>query len=310
MPVNIQFLARPGQFETYRPHLEAALEAAGIAAKLGDDLVPGEVDYIIYAPHGGQTDLSIYPRAKAALGLWAGVETIITNPTLTMPYARMVDPGLAEGMVEWVTGHVLRHHLGMDVDIRRDDARWQPHVPPLARHRKVGVLGLGELGSACAQALAGLNFDVAGWSRRAKDLPGVICFAGDEGLQDVLARSEILVLLLPHTSATESILNAETLAMLPKGAVVINPGRGALIDDAALLAALEAGQVGQATLDTFRVEPLPEDHPYWHHPKVTVTPHIAAETRPETAAEVIAENIRRGEAGEPLLYLVDRAAGY
>ncbi len=310
MPVNIQFLARPGQFETYRPHLEAALEAAGIAAKLGDDLAPGEVDYIIYAPHGGQTDLSIYPRAKAALGLWAGVETIITNPTLTMPYARMVDPGLAEGMVEWVTGHVLRHHLGMDVDIRRTDGRWQPHVPPLARHRKVGVLGLGELGSACAQALAGLNFDVAGWSRRAKDLPGVICFAGDEGLQDVLARSEILVLLLPHTSATESILNAETLAMLPKGAVVINPGRGALIDDAALLAALEVGQVGQATLDTFRVEPLPEDHPYWQHPKVTVTPHIAAETRPETAAEVIAENIRRGEAGEPLLYLVDRAAGY
>ncbi len=310
MPVNIQFLARPGQFEIYRPYLEAALAAAGVAAVLGDNLAPGEVDYVIYAPFGGRLDFTPYVKVKAVLGLWAGVETIITNPTLTMPYARMVDPGLAEGMVEWVTGHVLRHHLGMDVDIRRTDGRWQVHVPPLARHRKLGVLGLGALGAACAQALAGLNFDVAGWSRRAKELPGVACFAGDEGLRDVLARSEILVLLLPSTPATENILDAETLARLPQGAVVINPGRGALIDDAALLAALETGQVGHATLDTFRVEPLPEDHPYWRHPKVTVTPHIAAETRPATAAEVIAENIRRGEAGEALMHLVDRAAGY
>ncbi|MEJ1991798.1 MAG: glyoxylate/hydroxypyruvate reductase A [Maritimibacter sp.] len=310
MPVKVQFLARSGQFEIYRPHLEAALTEAGVAAELGTDFAPGEVDYLVYAPHGGALDFTPYVKAKAVLGLWAGVESIITNPTLTMPYARMVDHGLTEGMVEFVVGHVLRHHLGMDQDICRTEARWQVHVPPLARNRRVGVLGLGALGSACAQALAGLNFDVAGWSRRAKELPGVACFAGDEGLRDVLARSEILVLLLPATPATENVLNAETLALLPKGAAVVNPGRGALIEDAALLAALEAGQVGHATLDTFRVEPLPEDHPYWTHPRVTVTPHIASETRPETAAQVIAENIRRGEAGEPFLHLVDKAAGY
>jgi glyoxylate/hydroxypyruvate reductase A len=222
----------------------------------------------------------------------------------------MVDDGLTEGMVEWVVGHVLRHHLGMDQDILRRDAKWEPHIPPLARDRKVGVLGLGALGGACAQALAGLNFDVAGWSRRPKEIAGVASYNGDEGLATVLARSEILVLLLPRTPQTENLLNAGTLALLPKGAVVINPGRGPLIDDDALLAALDAEQIGHATLDVFRTEPLPAGHPFWAHPGVTVTPHIASETRPDSASRVIAENIRRGEAGEPFLHLVDRDAGY
>ncbi len=310
MSVNVQVIAKPGLFETYRPHLQAALADVGIEARLGEDLDPALVDYIVYAPVGGQTDLSAYVNAKAALGLWAGVETIIGNPTLTMPYARMVDEGLTEGMIEWVTAHVLRHHLGIDRDILRAPGDWTPETPRLARDRRVGVLGLGVLGQACARALTALRFDVAGWSRSEKTLDGVACFHGDDGLGAVLRRSEILVLLLPHTDATENTLNADTLALLPEGAVVLNPGRGALIDDAALLAALDAGQVGHATLDTFRVEPLPADHPYWRHPKVTVTPHVASETRPASASRVIAENIRRGEAGEPFLHLVDRDAGY
>ena len=176
--------------------------------------------------------------------------------------------------------------------------------------RRVGILGLGELGAACARALVALNFDVAGWARRPKEIAGMACHAGEGGLETVLARSEILVLLLPHTPETESLLDAGTIAKLPDGAVILNPGRGALIDDDALLAALDAGHIGHATLDTFRVEPLPDDHPFWRHPKVTVTPHIASETRASTAAQVIAENIRRGEAGEPFLHLVDRTAGY
>lgn len=310
MSVKVQFITAPAVFEEYRAPLGAALRARGIEAALGMELAPETVDYIVYAPVKCAVDLAPYRNAKAALGLWAGVETIITNPTLTMPYARMVDRGLTEGMVEWVMGHVLRHHLGIDADICRRDGRWEKHIPPLARQRRVGVLGLGELGAACATALAGLNFDVAGWSRRPKQIAGVACHAGEDGLAAVLARSEILVLLLPHTPATENILDGEALARLPDGAVILNPGRGALIDDAALLAALDAGRVAHATLDTFRVEPLPGDHPYWTHPQVTVTPHIASETRAETASDVIAENIRRGEAGEPLLHLVDRAAGY
>ncbi len=310
MTVKVQFITRPETYDEYRAPLLAALRAGGVDAVAATDHAPAEVDYIVYAPQGGPVDLSGYTSAKAALGLWAGVETIISNPTLTMPYARMVDAGMTRGMVEWVTGHVLRHHLDMDRDICRTDATWAPHTPPLAASRRVGVLGLGELGAACATTLAGLGFDVAGWSRRPKTLDGVACFAGDAGFAEVLARSEILVLLLPHTPATENILDEAALAQLPAGAVVLNPGRGALIDDAALLSALDAGQVAQATLDAFRVEPLPADDPYWSHPRVTVTPHIASATRVETAVEVIADNIRRGEAGAPFLHLVDRSQGY
>jgi len=227
-----------------------------------------------------------------------------------VPLARMVDAGLSEGMREWVAGHVLRHHLGMDAHINGEPGVWAPRIPPLARDRTVAILGLGELGATCAEALLSLGFRVTGWSRTPKSLPGVTCHHGADGLADCLRGAEIVVLLLPDTPATEDTLNADTLALLPRGAFVVNPGRGPLIDDDALLAALDSGQVGHATLDVFRIEPLPEDHPFWRHPGVTVTPHIASETRPVTAAQVIAENIRRCEAGEPMLHLVDRDAGY
>ncbi len=310
MIAKVQFITSEADYRKYRDPLRQALADAGLEGDLAGDHAPEAVDYIVYAPFDGQVDLSGYTRAKAALGLWAGVETIIANPTLTIPYARMVDEGLTRGMVEWVTGHVLRHHLGIDADICRQDGIWAPRVPPLAAQRRVGLLGLGVLGAACATCLAGLGFDVAGWSRRQKVLDGVACHAGADGFRAVLAHSEILVLLLPHTAATEDILNAAALALLPAGAVILNPGRGALVDDAALIAALDAGHIAQATLDAFRVEPLPVGDPYWAHPRVTVTPHLASATRPETAAAVIAENIRRGEAGEPFLHLVDREAGY
>jgi len=245
------------------------------------------------------------------LSLFAGVERIVGNATIAAPLCRMVDPGLTEGMVEWVTGHVLRHHLGTDAHVLGQDGVWRHDViPPLARHRRVGVLGLGALGLACAEALRGLGFDVAGWSRRPKPGLPFPATSGAEGLAHVLGRSGILVLLLPATPETEGLIDAAALARLPEGAVVINPGRGALIDDAALVAALDTGRLGHATLDVFRQEPLPPEHPFWAHPKVTVTPHIASETRPETAAEAVAENIRRGEAGLPFLHLVDRAQGY
>ena len=308
--INVLFAARPERWDTYEAPLNAAFADAGLDVTLSTDLPPAEVDYIVYAPNGPLTDFSPYTRTKGVLSLWAGVEKIVGNTSLTQPLTRMVDAGLAEGMVEWVTGHVLRYHLDMDQDIRRQDTDWQVHIPPLARDRKVGILGLGELGTACAQALAALNFDVAGWSRSPKAVDGIACHHGAEGLEAVLAHSEILVLLLPATPATENTLNAETLTQLPKGARIVNPGRGELIEDDALLAALNSGHIAHATLDVFRIEPLPADHAYWAHPNVTVTPHIASETRPGTAAKVIAENIRRGEAGEPLLYLVDRTAGY
>jgi glyoxylate/hydroxypyruvate reductase A len=172
------------------------------------------------------------------------------------------------------------------------------------------MLGMGELGRACTRALTALNFPVTGWSRTPKDIPGVPCLHGEDGLEQALRGAQIVVTLLPKTPETENTLNARTLSFLSKGAVILNPGRGALIDDDALLAALDSGQVGHATLDVFRVEPLPQDHPFWSHPRVTVTPHIAADTRAPSASRVIAENIRRGEAGTPFLNLVDRRRGY
>ncbi|MCP5038066.1 MAG: glyoxylate/hydroxypyruvate reductase A [Rhodobacteraceae bacterium] len=310
MPVNVLFSARAGLWENYEDPLLTALNEIGVNVNLSRNIPPCDVDYVVFAPNGPVSDFTPYTRTKAVLGLWAGVESITGNTTLTQPLARMVDPGMTEGMAEWVAGHVLRHHLGMDVDICRADTGWQPHIAPLARDRQVGVMGLGALGSACAKTLAGLNFDVLGWSRSAKDIAGVETFSGPAGLDEILRRSEILVLLLPLTDATGNILNARTLGLLPGGAIVINPGRGPLIDDAALLEALKTGQIAHATLDVFRTEPLPPEHPFWAQKNVTVTPHIASETRPISASKMIAENIRRGEMGEPFLHLVDRKAGY
>lgn len=308
--INVLFAARPDLWDTYEPVLKSALDGEGLNYTLGTDLAPDTVDYIVYAPNGPVNDFSPFTRLKAVLSLWAGVETIVGNPTLNVPLARMVDHGLTQGMIEWVTGHVLRHHLGMDAHIHGLNGEWKPVAPPLAEDRKVTILGLGALGGACGQMLARLGFDVHGWSRRAKSIDGIACHAGDTGLRDALNDTEIVVLLLPDTPATHDILNTESLGWMAKGAVVINPGRGPLIDDDALLAALDNGRIGHATLDVFRVEPLPADHPYWQHPRVTVTPHIASETRPRTASEAIAANIRRNENGEGLHHTVDPAAGY
>ena len=310
MTVNILFAAKADSWAAYETPLKTALAEKGVSAHLARDFAPDQVDYIVYAPNSTVQDFTPYTRCKAVLNLWAGVENVVGNQTLTQPLARMVDHGLTQGMVEWVTGHVLRHHLGMDSHIHGLKGAWTKDIPPLAEDRGVKVLGLGALGSACARALKGLGFDVTGWSRSPRDVEGVRCLHGAEGLEQALSTAEIAVLLLPLTAATEDLMNAERLALMPRGAVILNPGRGALIDDAALLAALDSGQIGHATLDVFRVEPLPADHAFWAHPSVTVTPHIASETRPSSASRVIAENVRRGEASEPFLHLVDRGLGY
>jgi glyoxylate/hydroxypyruvate reductase A len=299
--------AAPSLWSEYRDALPQALAEAGIAdAALVTEADPRAVDYIVYAPSSPLQDFTPYTRTRAVLNLWAGVEKITGNATLTQPLTRMVDPGLTEGMVEWVVGHTLRHHLGMDRHIVNPGRVWDPTCPPLARERPVTILGMGALGSACADALRALNYPVTGWSRTEK--AGQL--HGDAGLVQALSTAQVLVTLLPKTPETENLLDADRLALLPKGAVILNPGRGALIDDDALLAALDRGHIGHATLDVFRTEPLPPDHRFWSHPRVTVTPHIAADTRAFSAARVIAENIRRGEAGEPFLHLVDRQRGY
>ncbi len=308
--INVLFAATPENWERYAPHLQVAFAALNLHVNLQTEFAPEQVDYIVYAPNSAVQDFTPYTGCKAVLNLWAGVENVVQNPTLTQPLARMVDPGMTRGMVEWVSGHVMRHHLGMDRHILGQNGTWESHVPPLAEDRRVTILGLGELGTACARTLSHLGFPVTGWSRNPKSINGMTCLHGQDGLGEALSRADILVLLLPQTAATENTLNAETLALMPHGAFIVNPGRGPLIDDGALLAALNSGQIAHATLDVFRVEPLPPEHPFWAHPHVTVTPHIASETRAKTATRVIAENILRGETGEPFLHLVNRNAGY
>jgi glyoxylate/hydroxypyruvate reductase A len=303
--------AAPALWPEYRNLLPDLLAQAGIAAEIVLEAPdPAAVDYIIYAPSAALQDFGPYTRCKAVLGLWAGVERIVGNPTLTQPLSRMVESGLTEGMVEWVVGHTLRHHLGMDRHIVNPGHVWDPTCPPLARERPVAMLGMGALGLACTRALIALNFPVTGWSRSERQIDGIRMLHGDDGLESALRGADVVITLLPKTPETENLLNARRLALMKPGAAILNPGRGALIDDDALLAALDTGHIGHATLDTFRVEPLPVDHPFWTHPRVTVTPHIAADTRPVGAARVIVENIRRGEAGEPFLHLVDRTRGY
>ena len=310
MTIKILFSANDENWKRYEAPLQDALDNKSLDYKLGRTITPCEVDYIIYAPSSSLQDFSPYTKLKAVLNLWAGVEGVTNNKTLNVPLARMVDSGLTDGMVEWVTGHTLRHHLGIDKHIHGQDGIWRSYVPPLAKDRIITILGLGTLGTACGIALKRLGFNVRGWSRREKRVDGIKCFYGDDQVDSSLMDADIVVLLLPDTPLTQNILNQHTLNLLKRGAFVLNPGRGPLIDDDALLAALETGQIEHATLDVFRIEPLPQNHQYWSNNKVTVIPHKASETRPKTASQVIAMNIERAENGQELLYLVDRENGY
>ena len=310
MTIKILFSANEENWRRYKAPLQDALDNKSLDYELGITITPSEVDYIIYAPSSPLQDFSPYTKLKAVLNLWAGVEGVTNYKTLNVPLARMVDSGLTDGMVEWVTGHTLRHHLGIDKHIHGQDGIWRSYVPPLAKDRIITILGLGTLGTACGIALERLGFNVRGWSRKEKRVDGILCFYGDDQIDSSLLDADIVVLLLPDTPLTQNILNQHTLNLLKRGAFVLNPGRGPLIDDDALLAALETGQIEHATLDVFRIEPLPKNHQYWSNNKVTVIPHKASETRPKTASQVIAMNIERAENGQELLYLVDRENGY
>ena len=292
----------------YDRHLPEALAAAGVAGRvvpLWEDHDPAAVEWIVYAPNSDLQDFGRYPNARAVLNLWAGVEAVETNPTLRIPLAKMVEDGLTQGMVEWVTGHVLRHHLGLDAHVANPDRTWDDTPPPLAWDRRVSVLGMGALGSECAAMLARIGFRVTGWSRSPKDVAGVRSVTGAAGLREALD-ADIVVLLVPQTPETEDLIDADALDAMRPGAVLINAARGPVVDDDALIAALDRGHLAHATLDVFRTEPLPRDHPFWAHPKVTVTPHVASATRTPSASRAVAENVARGMRGEPLLHVVNR----
>ncbi len=293
---------------------EFARVAPDLAVRCWPDVGdPAEIAYALaWKPPAGE--LAKLPNLKAILSMGAGADHLFVDPTLPeVPITRVVDPYLTSGMTEYVLLHVLRYHRNQPaLQTQQHQHVWDDRVRELrqADERPVGVMGLGELGRDAVAKLVALGFQVAGWSRTAKEIPGVDCFHGADGLAAFLARSEILVCLLPLTAETTDILNRDTLAQLPQGAYLINAARGAHVVEADLLDALASGQLAHATLDVFREEPLPADHPFWDHSQITVTPHNASITDPRSVVRQVAENIRRFDAGEPPLHLVDRAAGY
>ena len=272
----------------------------------------GEIDVaLVWRPPAGL--LAALPNLKLIAALGAGVDHILGDPGLPagVPVMRLIDPYMTAAMSEYVQLQVLRLHRQDTAYLAQQRERvWREWPQPNAAGRRVGVLGMGELGRDAALKLSVLGFDVAGWSRTERRLPGIACFHAAEGLRALLARSEILVCLLPLTPATEGILDARLFAGLPRGAAIVNCARGRHLVEADLVAALDSGQISAAVLDVFRDEPLPPQHPFWSDPRILVTPHVAAATHAPTAAPVVADNLRRLRQGRSLLHLVDRERGY
>jgi len=307
----ILFRSTPAATARWRPLLARLMPQHEIRfwPELGD---PAAIEYaLVWQPEPGV--LARLPKLRLIVGLGAGVDHLLRDPELPrhIPIMRLVDPYMTDAMSEFVALQVLRlHRQDLDYLAQQHAREWRELEQKNAAERPVGILGFGTLGQNAGRKLKSLGFPVAGWSRSAKAVAGFEMHAGAAGLDALIAGSEILVCLLPLTAATEGILNAGLLARLPHGAGLVNAGRGGHLVEADLIPALDSGQLSGAVLDVFREEPLPPDHPYWHHPRILVTPHIAAETHPPTAAAIIGEAIRHFEAGQPVANLVDWARGY
>ena len=277
---------------------------------------PAEVLYAaVWKPVPGE--LAAFPNLKVIFNLGAGVDALMADKTLPdVPLVRVSVDDLTDRMAEYVVLHVLMHHR-QEIYLRQSqrEKRWQPKYQWPASAVSVGILGMGVLGANAAQVLRRIGFRVAGWSRSEKRINDIDCFYGPGQLDAFLAQTDILVGLLPLTADTKGILNRALFAKLrrngPLGApVIINAGRGGLQNEADILACLDDGTLGAASLDVFTQEPLPVDSPFWTHPKVVLTPHNAADTDADEISKYVARQIERFESGQPLENLVDPARGY
>nr|WP_314073198.1 glyoxylate/hydroxypyruvate reductase A [uncultured Roseococcus sp.] len=300
------------EYAEWRQHILAHLPAGEELVLAGEPHDPAAVEVALVAnpPHG---TLARYPRLGFVQSLWAGVDRMLSDPELPrkLPIARLVDPALTQAMMECALAGVLFLHRQLPAYARQQaEAEWRQLSQPLASQRRVGVLGLGELGSAAARGLSTVGFKVSGWSRSPREVAGVSCLSGAEGFDRLVSEAEILVNLLPLTPQTANVLDAKLFARLPRGAGVVNLARGGHLVEEDLLAALESGQVSHAVLDVFRQEPLPASHAFWQHPRITVLPHVAAYSEPSTASRIALENVARFRSGQPLTALVDPGRGY
>ncbi len=253
------------------------------------------------------------PRLKAIFALSAGVDALLARPDLPpgVPVIRMVDPAQALAMNQFALATILAELRNLPAyAAQQRDARWTRHPVRLAADTTVAVLGLGVLGAGMAQALAAVGFRVTGWSRSARDIPGIDCHHGADGLARVTAAADIVLAMLPLTAETRGLFGRDFFALMRPGAVLINLGRGEQVVEDALIAALDQGRLSAAWLDVFATEPLPPDHPFWRHPAIRLTPHVAGTSRPESAATAVAANLRRIVQGLAPVNAVDRQRGY
>jgi len=274
---------------------------------------PAEIEAAVVWTAHDMMELRRYPNLKLIVSMGAGVDHLLRapGPPPGIPVARLKDVLLTSAMAEWVLLNVLRFHR-QDPEYRALQQRkeWLELSAPSTSERRIGILGIGELGSASARVLTALGFPVMGWSRSAKALPGVQTFHGADGLMAMAAQSDILICLLPLTPETRGVLNAKLLSALPRGAYVINGARGGHMVAQDMLTALDSGHIAGAALDVFEPEPLPPESPFWSHPKVFLTPHAASITIPSSVAPQVVENIQNMRAGRPLINLVDFSLGY
>ncbi|MEM7424886.1 MAG: glyoxylate/hydroxypyruvate reductase A [Pseudomonadota bacterium] len=276
----------------------------------------GEIDYAVAwkPPHG---ELARLPNLKVIFSLGAGVDHIMSDPGLPdVPIVRVVDPDLTKRMTEYVVLHVLlRHRRHALYAAQQAERQWIEHSQPAAADVRVGIMGLGVLGQDSALRLRDLGFQVAGWSNSRKEIEGIESFAGAGELDTFLARTDILVCLLPHTPDTEGMLNLSLTKRLAAdgalgGPFLINAGRGGVQNSDEILQALEGGELKGASLDVFEEEPWPQDHPLWNHPNLYLTPHVAAESSPAAINAYILQQIRTFEKGGTLENVVDVSLGY
>ncbi|WP_423823135.1 glyoxylate/hydroxypyruvate reductase A [Salinisphaera sp. SPP-AMP-43] len=253
-----------------------------------------------------------FPNLEVIFATSAGVDQFdFDRIPASVPIVRMHDPQIERGVVEYASFATLYLHRDIDRYQRQQRAGlWQPHRPVAAGQRRIGILGLGRLGRAIAERLRSLGFQVGAWSRSAHRIDGIDCFYGADGRNQLLADTDILINILPLTESTHSLLDSSLFARLPRGAGLINIGRGAHLVEADLIAALNDGQLRAAVIDVVGEEPPPDDHPFWQDARILMTPHIAAMTDPDTAFEVLLANLRRYQAGEPMHGVVDRGLGY
>jgi glyoxylate/hydroxypyruvate reductase len=271
---------------------------------------PAAIRYLVaWQPGDLATTL---PNLEVVFSVGAGVDQLdLAQIPAHLPVVRMIEPGIVDGMVEYVTQAVLTIHRDLfDYALQQQAREWRPMPLRAAASRRIGVLGLGMLGTAVLERLRLFGFACAGWSRSAHEIDGVECYAGDESLDTFLARTDVLICLLPLTDSTRGLLGKRVFDTLPRGASLVHVGRGPQLVSADLLDALERGQLHSAVLDVTDPEPLPPEHPLWTQPRVRITPHIASATRPESAVDAVLDNLRLHREGKRMNGQIDRTRGY